>query len=332
MVSREPTGSRETSRRSDRAQLVLVGAIAIGIVLIALTTVLNSAVFTENVAGGNSVDVTGDVTEFDREAVRNVRSTVFRLNHGEVYPDSGPARTTLSNHVAWNVSNYSRLVGESYADTGSVYVDVTDVSVPKTGDRIVQQNDSNFSKGSGGGNADWRPLHGDHQYGWFVVNLDVENVSQTTPLHLKVTDDAGSTLDVRINRTATNEVVVNTSVNGAHEDECTYTARNGRVLIDVLDGTAYGWEGNNECEFNSTEHLDPPFDELNIENGESNRGKYDIVVDNTSATTGVPNNCDTGAADLPCRGAVAWTVAFTTHYRTGSVAYNKSHTVEVYGG
>ena len=96
----------------DRAQLVLVGAIAIGIVLIALTTVLNSAVFTENVDGGRSVEVTGDVKEFDREAIRNVRSTTLRINHAKDYKDGSTGEDALEDDVARNVSNYSAVPDE----------------------------------------------------------------------------------------------------------------------------------------------------------------------------------------------------------------------------
>ena len=316
--------SRARLWNDDRAQLVLVGAIAIGIVLIALTTVLNSAVFTENVAGGRSVEVTGDVTEFDREAVRNVRSMTVRINHAKDYKEGSSGEDELEEHAAKNVSNYSAVLAESYADTGSVYVNVSYDQVSEFGYRVVQREDANFSKNTG--TPTWEPIGGPFELSWFVVNLEVENVSQTTPFYVNLTNSSGTDLNVSIRRLPGNVIWINSSIDGTLRAQALCEADNGRVLLDVADGTSY----SGDCEFNGTEEIDSPYSTLEFVNGESVRGKYDFVA-NDSSTNTIPNSCGAGNSPVrPCEGTVIWSLEFTSRYRTGSFAYEKTHNVSVY--
>lgn len=308
----------------DRAQLILVGAIAIGIVLIALTTVLNSAVFTENVAGGSAVEVTGDVTEFERESIRNVRSLIVRVNHNGIYEDS--ESDALRGDARENVTSYSRIIGETYADTGSVYVNVSYAGNTELGYRVVQREDANFSKNNG--IQTWTPIDGPSRLGWFVVNLDVENVSQTTPMFVTLTNTTGDAMNVSFQRTASNRIAVNSTIEGNHRSNVTCEPTNGRVLLDVVEGTSY----TGDCEFNTTAYLEGPYSSMEFDNGDSARGKYDIVVNGTSSST-IPNACGAGASPIrPCEGVAIWTIGITTHYETGAISYEKTRNVSVYDG
>lgn len=307
----------------DRAQLVLVGAIAIGIVLIALTTVLNSAVFTENVAGGSKVEVTGDVQEFERESVRNVRSLVIRINHAESYHDSNSDRQTLNATLRRNVGNYSRVLAESYADTGSVYVNLSYGRTAEFGARALQDEDNDFSRNDG--QSSWTVFSGPTEIGWFVMNIDVENVSQTDPVWLNFTDADGTRLNVSLRRTAGNRLAVRSDIDGGNVSDVTCEPQNGRVLLDVLDGTSY----SADCTFNSTEHLGPTYSSLDIDDGQNGHGKYDLVINDSAPLAGM---AACASPNDPCRGIAAWTVEFTTHYETGSIVHEKTRNVSVYDG
>ena len=310
----------------DRAQLILVGAIAIGIVLIALTTVLNSAVFTENVAEGSAVEVTGDVNEFERESTRNVRSLMVRVNHDGIFEDSASDRDALKGHARQNVTRYSKIIGETYADTGSVYVNVSYAGNTEFGYRVVQREDANFSKNNG--IQTWTPIDGPSRLGWFVVNLDVENVSQSTPMFVNLTNTTGDAMNVSFRRTASNRIAVNSTIEGNHRSNVTCEPTSGRVLLDVVEGTSYA----GDCEFNSTAYLDGPYSSMEFDNGESARGKYDIVVNGTSSST-IPNSCGAGASPIrPCEGVAIWSLGITTHYETGAISYEKTRNVSVYDG
>jgi hypothetical protein len=312
----------------DRAQLVLVGASAIGIVLIAMTTVLNSAVFTENVARGSADEVAGDVQEFDRGAIRDVRSVALRVNHDYEYRTapghSGEAN--LTTDVKANVSSYSDLLAESYADTGSVYVNVSPAG-ETMGSRIVQNEDNDFQDDPDAGAplADWTPVTGPFRIGWFVMNVDVQNVSKTNPVEFELT--AGSdVLSITLRQTSDGDLDVRSDINGGNVSDVTCQPTNGRVLLDLADGTSY----TGDCTFNSTEHLTPPYNQLEIFDGDRGHGKYDLVVNRSDPSSIDAQPCVSGRE--PCRSVAVWSVNFETHYRTQSIGYTRNHTVEVYGG
>jgi len=315
--------------RKDRAQLVLVGAIAIGLVLIAMTTVLNSAVFTENVARGSADEVAGDVQEFDRGAIRDVRSVALRVNHADEYWIDGghTGKSNLSTDVRSNVSSYSDLLAESYADTGSVYVNVTPQSVGM-GTRIIQNEDDDFrdDPGLGVGNSAWTPVSDPFLMGWFVMNVDVENVSKTNQFSLELTDSASNVLTISLRQTSDGALDVRSDINGGSVSDVTCDPVNGRVLLDVADGTSY----TGDCTFNSTEQLSPPYSQLEFADGEHGHGKYDLVVNRSDSSSFDAQPCVSGKE--PCRSVAVWSVTFTTHYRTQSIGYTRNHTVEVYDG
>lgn len=312
----------------DRAQLILVGAIAIGIVLIAMTTVLNSAVFTENVARSGSDEITGDVEEFDRNALRDVQSLSVRINHGTEYGIGG-GEDELRGHLGSNVSDFSQVLAESYADTGSVYVNVT-FDDATMGSRVVRDEDGDFSRNPGVGSpqATWTLLSDPFELGWFVVNVDVENVSQTDPSHVELTDTDGSVLNVSMNQTADGKLRVNSSIEGGNVSTVTCDPQNGRVLLDIVDGESY----SGDCSFNSTEYLEPTYSELRIVHGDNARGKYDLVVNRSDPSAFVPGIPPCASPNDPCRGVAAWSMNFTTYYETGTLRHERSHRVGVYDG
>lgn len=312
----------------DRAQLVLVGSIAIAVVIIGLTIVLNSAVFTENVAGGSSAEIAGDVTEFDREATRNVRAITIRVSHDTVFKPSGAGGPAdLQANLSTDVGNYSSILAETYADTGSIYVNVSGAEVTEFGNRIVQNENDEFSA-NGGGNT-WTTVDEPFVLGWFVVNVDVENVSRSNPAYVELTDSKGTELNISMQQTSGGRLALNASVGGGNVSDVTCTPENGRVLLDVLEGEAYTGDDAGDCSFNTTEYLEPPYTELRFVDGQNGRGKYDIVMNRSdlASLNGVP---DCPSLPEPCRSTAAWKVEFTTRYRSSALTYEKTHNVSVY--
>lgn len=305
---------------TERAQLVLAGSIAVALVLISMTLVLNSVVYTENIAGGSSVEVTGDVNEFDREARRNTAGLTIRTNHGTKYDSQSAVRDDLSSHFA----NYSRILTESYADTGSVYVNVTYEDTTEFGSRIVQSEDANFSRDDG--TPQWTPFDSDNDLGWFVANFEIENVSESTPFVVEFTNSTGSTLRLEFEKSPTNELEVTSILDGNTESDVECTPSRGRVLLNVVDGESY----NGDCEFESLGLLDPPYSQLRFDNGESARGKYDFVVDNSSDIHPFIGSCSSEPANRPCEALAAWTVEVTIQYETNDISYEATREIEVY--
>lgn len=301
----------------DRAQLLLAGSIAIAIVFIGLTIVLNSVIFTENISGGSSIEVTGDIDEFDHEVRRNTRSLTIRINHAARYNQS----STIKDNLRGNFTNYSRVLAESYADTGSVYVNVTYDSSTTIGYRIVQGADREYTRDDGA--ADWFPFDDPKEIGWFRLNVDATNVSTDSHFALELTNRSGDTLNVTIKREGADTLYVNSSVSGSHTSNVTCRSNDGRVLLDVLDGESF----TGDCAFNATERLDSPYTTLRFKNGDETRGKYSIVLNESG---GVPlPDCAPSPQDL-CVAPAIWQIQVTTRYDTGAISYENVQTLDVY--
>lgn len=300
---------------NDRGQLMLVGAIIVAITFLGLTTLLNSVVFTENVGGGSSVEVTGDVTEFNREARRNAQALAIRINHDGNYS----LTSTIEENLDRNFTQYSDRLAESYADTSSVYVNLSHEKVLVTGKRIVQTEDANFTKG---GTEDWDVYTGGTtDIGWFVFNLNASEVSESDKFRLLI-DNSSSTQTITFQQDRDGRILVNSTIDGAHTSNVSCTPTGGRVLLDVLDGTSAGAD----CSFNGTDRLAGPYTRIRFEDSSNGFGKYDVVV-NDSANVGVPP-CDTDPE--PCRMEAAWKIQITTRYQTASISFENTQNVSVY--
>lgn len=302
--------------RTERGQLMLVGAILIALIFIGFSVVLNSVVYTETVAGGSSIEVTGDVNEFNKEARRNARILTIRVNHQGNYSNFD----TINSNLESNFTEYSRLLSESYADTGSVYVNVSYDGNQTDGNRIVQDVDQNYQKG---GSSNWFAFDSDNKdIGWFLLNVDVENTSQSTQSRIKIADTSGSTLTVSVKQSESARLLVNSSVDGSHITNSTCQPENGRVLLDLVEGSS----STSSCSFNATGKLDPPYDSVKFENADAIQGKYSLVVNQTSGLGF--SECSTG--DKPCKMPAVWEISITSRYQSSSISYQNSQNLTVY--
>jgi hypothetical protein len=205
-----------------------------------------------------------------------------------------------------------------------VFVNVTyeDATI---GQRLLQNEDDDFARNDG--QVTWTPIDDPFELGWFVVNVDVENVSQSDPVYLELTDTTGSELNVSMRQTSDGKLAVHSDIDGGDVSDVTCDPQNGRVLLDVVEGSSY----TGDCTFNSTGHLEPTYSTFRFVNGDDGRGKYDFVVNRTDPND-IKNTPACAAPQDPCQTIAIWSVNFTTHYHTGDVGYDRDHSVEVYDG
>lgn len=304
----------------DRGQLLLAGSITIALVFIGLTVLLNSVIYTENVSGGSAVEVTGDINEFNKEARRNSRGLTIRINHATSYSSSSEIGASLDD----NFSVYSDRLSESFADTGSVYVNVSFDGIRQTGRRVVQTDDAGFQLD---GNPDWEAFDSDMKTGWFVLNLNASTVSRSTPLILKVDGSSGSTLTIKIKQIAGSKLQVNSSIGGSHTSSVTCHPSGGRVLLDIIDGTAH----TGDCSFNATSFIEPPYQDIRIRNGDAATGKLSFVVNGSASDLSSDiESCSSGSPTSPCHMPAAWEIEVTTRYSSTEVAYENTQHITVY--
>lgn len=346
-------GRFESDGRSDRAQLLLVGSLAIAVVVIGLAVVVNSVLLTENVAQSDSVGVADDATTFDAEAVRNVREVVLRSNHRSRLR----TQDEIASQINGSIRNYSNLLAQAkIRDEGAwVAIEYND-GESIWGERVVQVDDGRLNSPDPSNESDWRPLvneggaSDDADIGRFVVNMDVGNSSES-PLIVTVTNETsdpttGERVRISIEKETNESVLVDTDRTfGPDPSVTSCNPTRTRLLIELKTGSAF----NAECSFggivnatDSSRTLEPPYG-IQIENGDNVIGKFSLVVnrsveyaDGLSMTDFEYDDCTAATppaappGDDPCAAPAVWTANATVTYRSDRIDYRRDHDVSVY--
>jgi hypothetical protein len=320
----------EVADSRERAQLILVGSIAIAFVVIGLVVVINTVLFTENVATSESIERSGSAENFDYQARRDTRSLVLRINHGTV----NVTRTDLRTAIQRNVTNFSRILSESYADRSGAWVNVTyNPSKTRWGERIVRERDGTFV--SPNGDADWAVVDDttDAEIGRVIMNMNVSETSEAKQFSVNVSNATGyvnlSMSSVGPSPNANLTVNPETSlpsrgVIDPSAEEC--EPSNGRVLLDLKTGNAF----TGSCAFNGTAELEPPYN-VTFTDGTAAHGKFGLVLNETNVdySGGSYAMCKSSGDDI-CVAPVAWSANVTFQYQTRTINYTRDSNVTIY--
>ncbi|WP_247008601.1 hypothetical protein [Halorientalis litorea] len=312
-----------------RAQLILVGAVSLALIIIGLTVVLNTVLFTSTVTTDVTVDASDDAVRFDQTAREGTRSLVLRMNHR----DKNFSRPQLRDSVVRNVTNYTRLLRESYTVSRPVFVNVSYNNVTY-GQRVVQSEDGTFESPTTPSVSDWEVVENSDRVavGRFVVNLNVSGMN-SDEFNITIRN-ASESVDIGIQRNNTGgatKVDISTErTHGPNTGNVQCFAVRGRVLLDVLDGESF----NSECAFNATENLDPPYS-VEISDGGRANGRYSLVArSNVSANFGgsydfCGDPAVTGFTD-PCQVPAIWSTNVTMAYSSTEIDYERRHNLSIY--
>jgi len=267
----------------ERGQLLLVAVLVLAAAFIVLALVVNSAIFTENLATRDSVAGSEDALEYRSEVVDSVGAMVVQANANgiEESPAVDPETATLGEGS-----------GFEQALRGSV-VEI-DYQNDMTGQRIAQDNGTR-NLTSINNTADWRLAEGVEQvrnvrFAFTDVDADGFWVFDD-PFRMHVRGDNGSRWTMEVSDefgVFTDEIgiTVETPSNTAH---CVQrqSAVEGDFTVDVTAATMDGepchalerlsdgtemWLGTGIAE---------PY-EIEFENGDNADGTYSMVVDSSA--------------------------------------------------
>mgnify|MGYP006277067669 FL=1 len=341
MIERlEPDNGAALSDR--RGQLLLVGAVALAIIILGLSIVVNTVLFTENVGTGEARVEAPAIEEFSFEAQKSARSLMLRVNGA----DRTDAIADVNASIGAQLANYSDAVARSYAASGTVFVDVSYNETLRNGTRIVQGSDRKFTYPAShdsdlsSNRSDWSPVADPTEVGWMVFNVDLRNTSgqQTT---VELTNDTGATLTYRFNRSNGGNgadlrvEATNSATGGTESASCESTG--GRVLLDMRRGEAF----LSECTFPGIGWIEPPYS-VNITKGHRLAGQYDIIVNESwhtaeSSTIDAEDggtdrpypHCPDGVEE-PCLSPVVWQGQVDLTYRSADVNFATVRNITVY--
>jgi hypothetical protein len=270
----------------ERGQLLLVGVLVLAASFIVLALVVNSAIFTENLATREDVPGSEEAVEYRAEIVDAIGETVVNINEDE----NVTSRSELENHTQNEVAVLHSRGGLTWAIRGGmVNVSYQNETV---GYRIAQENESrNFTDRSA--SEDWTVAEDvtrvrnvqfelrDVDTGGFASGFEM-SVSSGTTWSLSVSEEGLTGL-------GPDKVAVTVETGTGDQAECVRDKPNATspLTIDVTDATADGepchalnrqldttpmWLGTG---------VSTPYD-IEFADGQNVNGTYSMVVESAS--------------------------------------------------
>lgn len=281
-----------------RGQLLLVGGIVLALTFIALAIVVNSAIFTENLATRGDVPGAEGAIEYRHETVQAVGGILAAVNDNEsIGPDTiEPAVENISVQGGLQQSRQGRVVNITYLDRES-------------GVRVADNSSGDFTDPSG--NTTWTVAEDVSMTR--NVQFEFESLRGNFTVVLNETDSSSYW-----NMTVTKDNNLTVEVNQAGESPRSGTCQTAGNLstVDVTGATVNGAA----CQALEREGTGEPLwfgyelDEYNIEfeNATAADGDYSMIVGDTANVDEAEFDNDDGAV---------YSVSVTYRYRTSAVRY-----------
>ena len=304
----------------DRGQLLLVGALALAVVFVALALLLNTAIYTGNLAtrdsGVEATSAIGYTSESRQAGVDAVRSVNRRNN---------TSSSDLNRAFTATVKRWDDLASHHRAVAGDVAG--TDVTGITNGTRI-QQDDASRKFTSAGGAANWTVVDGSGVTAVrsmrFTVDAstlttvdDATNATTETVFHVDVDSDPGiRSVYVYNNSTSGNsEILV---VDDGAETVCSVgSVTEGTFVVDIANASV----GGKSCSALGT--LDDTRGAVSIEYGDGGAagGTYTMVVDEAPDGSIVLAGLNPDGSASPYWTDAIYSAELTVTYRTGELDY-----------
>lgn len=317
----------------ERAQLVLVGALVLATVFVGLALVVNTVIFTENLATRQDADSQGGPLQY-RDAATGATADFV----GQVNRDHHDSRSALASNLSAAVENWSRLGTVDRVTSGAV----TDVAVLDTanGTRLGQTNASrNFT--AGGANAtdgNWT-LADAERTRRFRLNVSQSDLYQSSADGTisdseldNVTDEAfhvvvddGTATQVYLfadNGGAVRVFVENASgYYGANDADC--QTDESHVTVDLVAGTVEGRDCAPLGFYDPGTAHTIAYRNATLGGSDRATGTYELLVEPSS----VPDNYYAGSEDSPFTTPAIYAATVRVEYQSDDLHYRS--TVEV---
>lgn len=310
----------------DRGQIILVAAFILAVSFVVLALVVNSAIFTENLATRGDVPGSADALEHRHEVERGVGAIVASTN-----ANNNTAETYLTENATEGVENVSLMSGSQQSSLGRIanvtYKDET------MGYRIAQDNSTDRAFTSNQTASDWELAQNVDSTRNFQMRINrtassfgsgfvVDLNDSTESWNMTVSEPTTDTLRVEVEHPATSARRCDRDVTG--QQNVTIDVTDGVVagepcpaLTRASDGTAM-WFGEGLASAYTIE----------FQNGNEVAGTYSMVLD-VSGTDIDPQAAthleelgqDEDSNDPPYYTDALYSVVVTYEYRTHAVAY-----------
>lgn len=302
-------------KRHDRGQLILITALGLAILLVALSLIVNTAIYTENLATRGEDTGGSKVSMFHSSVVKGTTGIVEYVNfHNEHSHD------TLQRNLSVAMTDWSETSGFLNVVSGAA----TSVEIEATtnGTRIEQdQNSRNFTNASGVSD-DWTVVSAVTQIRKFRMNVTDDNLEPSGATEFRVIADNG-THSWRMNVTESGGNI-EVGVENRFDDEGTCQVSADFVWINITDGTFDG----KACEaLGRGPQLGGDYS-IRYENPDNVSGSYTMIVDNESLATGPdPHLHDDSVGSSPYVSPAIYSVQLDLQYSTPRLTVNTTRRI-----
>lgn len=297
----------------ERGQLIILTGLLVAIALVAMVLLLNTAIYTENLAS-RGVDQSGrEAVEYRAAVTDGVGGLMERENDRE-----HPNWDSVNASVTDGIETFDNFTARSYAAGGTlVRLDLSTGGLHEG--RLIRQNTSGPFEGSSG-DADWTLATGVEDTRGFVMNVERSNLNETNEtladssgaFHVQVT--GGSQWNAYVYRNqSTNNVTIATGSGGPVTEHCSVDA--AEVTLNLSSGTI----DEDDCPgFLWAEGVSSPYS-VEYVNGDNATGTYNLTVNTTSM--GASLNDGTSNPTSPYYVPAVYSASFEVSYRSPTLTY-----------
>ncbi|WP_338728234.1 hypothetical protein [Haladaptatus sp. DJG-WS-42] len=253
----------------DRGQIILVIGLVLAVMFVALSLVLNTAIFTENLATRSNDGAADSAIEYHHDAIASTQDAIeyANANDNADYP-------TLEASVEKSVRDYNNLSSIHNARNGKV----TDAVVTShtRGIQVEQRASSTLTNRTG--TASWTLATDAEGVRNFRMNVNPESTSCTQfsdCFYVELEDASGDTWRMNVEEDGSGNVEVAVE-NATGTYTCSTTS--ATAWINVTAGTV----GGQPCDaLQFGQGLSPDYD-VRFVNGDQTVGTYELVIGSNS--------------------------------------------------
>ena len=305
-------------RDGERGQIILIAAFAMAVTFVTLALVVNSAIFTENLASRGETSGSDDALLVRHEVETATGSAIAYANtHNETSTD------TLAESLRASVRNISAVTTEQHA-TGGKVVTVEGPTTIENGTRIRDESPggSTFENAtvSGATKTDWRVASGIAETRAYRMNVSgvnrTDNFGDSSVDQFEVVvDDGTDTWRMNVTRDdSTNEYKIGIENATGDQGVCAVDDAVDYFHVDLTAGLV----GGEPCPALSfAEGLSTPYD-VDYRQGDEVTGNYSLVVNDESVSG---DNFGSAGSDDPYQTPAIYAATVTYRYDGPDLTY-----------
>lgn len=310
------------TRSRDRGQLILVAGLTVAVILVVLVLLLNTVIYTENLATRGIDSGAGDAIEYRSTVVGSVEELIEREN--EHYDEGRPP----ADGVETGIEEIDGTLSERHLERGTIAeIRSSQIRTDESSPRIWQNDSGAFTDAAGG--AGWTVMTEATEFERFVMTATPDEYTENSePFRI---DIGGWSMEIEVIEVEVQDEEGNTvieerivvTVEGEELSIYEYGYEEAPLRIDLVEGSI---ETDGGSEDNDIETPTPGGDELRYTNGDRVVGTFELHATGTASESDL-TEYDGGSGGDPYYTYPVASVDLGIHYETSELRFATEETI-----